>query len=93
MKALISTIEPVQSGYRVAQVVQDSDIFDVAVDFFWVDCSDNVIKDEYWYDPLEGTIKECPIPQVQTQKSSEQIIQEINERIAKLKELGINLST
>ena len=44
MKALISTIEPIQSGYRVAQVVVDGMIFPVSDEMFWVDCADDVVQ-------------------------------------------------
>ena len=51
MKALISPIEPRETGYRVAQV--DSESFEVAQPLFWVDCTDDVKADQ--------TIK--PIPE------------------------------
>lgn len=57
MKALISTIEPVMTGYRVAQVENDDKIFSVAGNLFWVDCDDNVIADRFWYDPSDETIR------------------------------------
>lgn len=59
MKALISPIEPRQSGYRVAQV--DMQGFEVALPLFWVDCADDVVADQFWYDPSDEKIK--PIPQ------------------------------
>jgi len=47
MKALISPMEPRESGFRVAEVsAQD---FPVADPLFWVDCSDDIVADEYWY--------------------------------------------
>ena len=66
MKALISTNQPSQSGYRVAQVAYDEQIFPVAETMFWVDFpndlnSELVSQDFYWFDPLDETIK--PIPQ------------------------------
>ena len=60
MKALISTTEPVLTGYRVAQVEQDENIFAVADSLFWTDCADDVVADQFWYDPADGTIKEIP---------------------------------
>jgi hypothetical protein len=50
MKALISTIEPVKTGYRVAQVEEDKNIFSVAEGLFWIDCDSNIVADEYWYE-------------------------------------------
>lgn len=63
MKALISSIEPVQSGYRVAQVEENNDnIFEVAEGLFWVSCAANVVADQFWYDPADETIKAIPVP-------------------------------
>lgn len=60
MKALISTIEPRYTGYRVAQVVNDGIIFPVSDELFWYDCANDVVADEYWYDPADQTIKPNP---------------------------------
>lgn len=62
MKALISTSEPCETGYRVAQVEPDADIFPVAPTLFWVDCADDVVADRFWYDPEDQTIKSVPTP-------------------------------
>lgn len=58
MKALISTIEPRETGYRVAQVEQTE--FPMAEAFFWVDCADDVVADQFWYDPQDKSIKSIP---------------------------------
>ena len=60
-KALISTIEPRESGYRVAQVENAENIFETVNTFFWVDCDDNVVADQFWYDPTDELIKPFPI--------------------------------
>jgi hypothetical protein len=60
MKALISTIEPRYTGYRVAQVVDDGIIFPVSDDLFWFDCADDVVADQFWYDPADQSIKPNP---------------------------------
>ena len=60
MKALISPIEPRETGYRVAQVEQQE--FEVASPLFWVDCANNVVADQFWYDPSDQTIKPIPVP-------------------------------
>lgn len=57
MKALISSIESVMTGYRVAQVERDDAVFAVAEGLFWVDCLDEVVADRYWFDPVDQTIK------------------------------------
>jgi len=57
MKALISTTEPVESGYRVAQVEPDNAVFPVAETLFWVDCADDIVAGDYWYDHSDHTIK------------------------------------
>jgi len=59
MKALISPEEQVNNGYRVAQVEENS--FEVAPPLFWVDCSNEVIQDQFWYDPTDEQIKPNPI--------------------------------
>mgnify|MGYP003343728543 CR=1 FL=1 len=60
MKALISTIEPRQfknsndqtiSGYRVAQIESDETIFAVAEGLFWTDCANDVVADQFLYEP------------------------------------------
>jgi hypothetical protein len=60
MKALISIIEHSQQGYRVAQVEHNT--FAVSEDLFWVECADDVVADQFWYDPSSKQIK--PIPTV-----------------------------
>lgn len=62
MKALISTIEPRLTGYRVADTAYDDQVFPVADLMFWVDFSSDldtelVSQDYYWYDPSDETIK------------------------------------
>lgn len=60
MKALISSIEPRETGYRVAQVEPDENIFGVADVLFWVDCAEDVVADQFWFDPSDQTIKPVP---------------------------------
>lgn len=62
MKALISSIELVETGYRVAQVTEPNQIFPVAEGMFWVDCTDDVLADQFWYDPTTKNILEIPKP-------------------------------
>lgn len=61
MKALISPIEPRETGYRVAQV--EAQEFGVAPPLFWVDCADTDKADQCWYDPADQTIKPFPEPE------------------------------
>ncbi len=60
MKALISPNESRQTGYRVAQIEQQE--FEVAEPLFWVTCANNVVADQFWYDPSDQTIKSFPEP-------------------------------
>ena len=60
-KALISTVEPRESGYRVAQVEDANNVFEVAAGLEWVDCADNVVADQFWYDPQDKLIKANPV--------------------------------
>jgi hypothetical protein len=60
-QALISPNEPCETGYRVAEVCDV--VFEVAPPLFWVACADDVVADEYWYDPTNQTIKPIPQPE------------------------------
>lgn len=60
-EALIAPNQTAETGYRVAEVVNQGQTFEVAQPLFWTDCADNVLADEFWYDPTDQTIK--PIPQ------------------------------
>ena len=51
MKALISPMEPRETGYRVAEVCTQS--FEVAQPLFWVDCADDVVA----VNQQKGTIR------------------------------------
>ena len=64
MRALISKIEPRETGYRVAQVVANNEIFDVSDGLEWVFCDNTVVADQFWYDPADNTIKAIPTPTV-----------------------------
>jgi hypothetical protein len=61
MKALISPIEPRETGYRVAEVGAAD--FPVAPPLFWLDCAADVVADQFWYDPQDRTIKPIPEPE------------------------------
>lgn len=60
MKALISSLEPRETGYRVAQVAAQE--FPVAEGLFWVDCADDVVADQFYFDPSDQAIKVNPPP-------------------------------
>lgn len=53
MYALISPLEPVESGYRVAQIEKTP--FDVASPCFWVECSEQIMPGLYWYSADDQT--------------------------------------
>lgn len=59
-EALISPKEPRETGYRVAQVVDEGKTFEVG-GCFWTLCEDNVVADEFWYDPSDKLIKQIPV--------------------------------
>jgi hypothetical protein len=61
MKALICPNEPIQNGYRIAQVESDNSIFPVAEPMYWMDCSAEVVPDVWYYDPADQAIKENPV--------------------------------
>ena len=90
-KALISTIEPIETGYRVAQVVDQGQDFPVSPVLFWADCSDDVEQDQYWYDPSDETIKPIPVPVISEpvpEKTLAQLVEELV--IMKLQALSAN---
>jgi hypothetical protein len=58
-QALISPNEPRESGYRVAQV--ELETFEVGSPLFWTPCDDNVVADQFWYDPADKLIKANPV--------------------------------
>lgn len=63
MKALISTQELRETGYRVAQVSPDNEIFPVAPQLFWTDCPDDLLADQKWYDPADQQFKDFSQPE------------------------------
>ncbi len=60
-EALISPAEPRETGYRVAQVVDEGQTFEVGHPLFWTKCSNDVVADHFWYDPSDKLIKPFPI--------------------------------
>ena len=62
-EALISTIEPRETGYRVAQVVPTGETFPVSEEMFWTPCADDVVADQFWYDTSDQQIKPIPQPE------------------------------
>ena len=66
-KALISPQEQINnfdgtSGYRVAQVEDAQNIFDVANPLYWTDCVDECVADQYYFDTTANAILEKPVP-------------------------------
>jgi len=53
--ALICPNEPVKNGYRVAQVVDTT--FPVAEPTYWLECTDNIVADQFYLDPVDRLIK------------------------------------
>lgn len=63
-KALISSTEPVvnydgTNGLRVAEVLDQP--FEVAPTLFWVDCNDDCVADEWYYNTESNECVEKPI--------------------------------
>jgi hypothetical protein len=62
-KALVSTIEPRgkdNSGYRVLEVVEVGNTFEVHSNLYWADCDDTVESFKYWWDPATSAFKKLP---------------------------------
>jgi hypothetical protein len=70
-QALISPNEPRETGYRVAQVVDDGQTFEVG-GCFWTACADEVVADQFWYNPNTKTIEPNP-PYVPNAEENKQI--------------------
>lgn len=62
MKALISTVEPREAGYRVVQIAEDNATFETHESLVWVDCPNDLKADEKWYDPADNQFKNFPPP-------------------------------
>ena len=60
-QALISPNELRETGYRVAQVEPDNQTFEVGAPLFWTSCADDVVANEFWYNPQTQTIEPNPI--------------------------------
>lgn len=58
MKALICPNEPVDTGFRVAEISEEA--FEVAQPWFWVDCDDAIVAGVHFYE--DGVFKEAPPP-------------------------------
>lgn len=61
--ALISPNEPSYTGERVAQVVEQGQTFPVGDPCFWMDCADDVVADQFYYDPATQAILPIPAPE------------------------------
>lgn len=70
-QALISTVEPREQGYRVAQVADAT--FEVAPGLYWVACADDVVADEFWFDPSDRAFKPVPKPVLVTGPEAQEI--------------------
>ena len=57
--ALICPNEPIKNGYRIAQV--EDITFPVAEPTYWLECSDNVIPELVYLDPVDRKIKTITI--------------------------------
>jgi hypothetical protein len=77
MKALISPLEPSQTGYRVAWTNPIE--IDHAPPLFWVDCINNVVQDLYWYDPTDQQIKPVPAPVISAEENKAIAIQLLSD--------------
>jgi hypothetical protein len=52
---------PIDNSCRVAQVVDIGNEFEVYKTLIWVDCNDNVIADQFYYNNIDGNIYPIPI--------------------------------
>jgi hypothetical protein len=71
-QALISPLEPRESGYRVAQVEPDGQTFEVGAPLFWTPCADDVVADQFWYNPDIQLVIPNPPPPPPTAEDNKQ---------------------
>jgi hypothetical protein len=66
MKALVSPNELAVFGggsaKRIAQVSQDSEVFEVAPPLFWVSCPDDCVADLWFFNEETGSCEHIPEP-------------------------------
>lgn len=58
----------IDNAARVCQVESDSQVFPIAEPLFWVDCSNDVRADVYYYDTVNKTINpvvNAPLPETE----------------------------
>ena len=72
--ALISPNEPRETGYRVAQVEPDGSTFEIGLPLFWTPCADDVVADQFWYDPSDNVIKPFPPEPITIDNETGQVI-------------------
>lgn len=58
--ALVNPQMPYETGFIISCVNPDS--FEVCQPFYWIECTDNVMAYQYWYDPVTEIISEIPQP-------------------------------
>lgn len=46
----------IPNSCRVAQIVSDNQTFPVAEPMFWIDCSEDVVADQWYYDTIQLTV-------------------------------------
>jgi hypothetical protein len=57
------TTSTIEDTMRVAEVVNDSDTFEVYETLFWVDCPNNCVADQWYYKDGAIYIKPEDVPQ------------------------------
>ena len=57
------TTSTIEDTMRVAEVVNDSDTFEVYETLFWVDCPNNCVADQWYYKDGAVYIKPEDVPQ------------------------------
>jgi len=61
-EALINPKEPRESGYRVAEVIDEGQTFEVGSPLFWTPCADDVVADQWYYNTEDKEIYPIPAP-------------------------------
>jgi len=53
---------PIENSCRVAQVVNADQEFEVFDTLFWIDCADDIVADQFYYNTVDEQIYPVPEP-------------------------------
>ena len=66
---------PIDNSARVAEVVPNGSAFPVAIPLFWTNCADDVVADQFLYEPNSKQIIKIELPTPKNIKTANNITQ------------------